>query len=78
MERNKHGEPIERTSFFLSGELTVGLEQLKKRDGVPESESVRRALRAYLAEKGLDLEVLKVEAAKRVAPKKTKKASRTK
>lgn len=47
--------PRTRTSFFLPVGLKDGLAALKDRDGVPESESVRRALTAYLTAKGIDV-----------------------
>ena len=43
-----------RTSFFLDDELRNGLLDLKDRDGVPEAESMRRAIRAFLREKEIE------------------------
>lgn len=54
-----------RTSFFLLPELKEGLTRLKEDIGVPETESVRRALREYLTAKGYDLHQLKIDAANR-------------
>ena len=45
--------PRTRYSFFLDDELAKGLKALKARDGISEAETVRRALAAYLAEKGV-------------------------
>ena len=42
-----------RTSFFISDNLWEGLKALKKRDGVPEAESMRRAIGEYLMKKGI-------------------------
>lgn len=56
MGRKKRPSSQTRTSFFLPAEIKLGLEMLKERDGVPESESARRALRAYLTEKRIDFE----------------------
>lgn len=42
-----------RMSFFIDPELNAALEQLQERDGVPKAESIRRALAAYLEEKGI-------------------------
>jgi hypothetical protein len=42
-----------RYNFFLSDDLRLGLAKLKARDGVPESESIRRALARYLEEQGV-------------------------
>ena len=44
--------PVKRRySFFISDELYEGLKALKEREGVPEAESIRRALDEYLAKK---------------------------
>jgi hypothetical protein len=42
-----------RLSFFIPESLNDGLKALKERDGVAEAESIRRALIAYLREKGV-------------------------
>ena len=42
-----------RISFFLSDHLCEGLKALKERDGVPEAESMRRAIGEYLTNKGI-------------------------
>jgi len=42
-------------SFYLDPELSAGLKEVKERDGVSESEQVRRAVRAWLEAKGLTL-----------------------
>ena len=39
--------------FLISEELANGLKALKERDGVPEGETIRRALAEYLARKGV-------------------------
>ncbi len=44
-----------RTSFYLDAELQAGLKELKERDGTPEAESIRRAIAAYLAAKGIKI-----------------------
>ena len=41
------------TNFRIDADLVMGLKALKARDGVPVSESVRRALRAWLTAKGV-------------------------
>ncbi len=63
MGRKPKEDPQKRTSFFLPEELKHGLERLKQDIGVPETESVRRALREYLTAKGYDIQQLKIEAA---------------
>jgi len=40
-------------SFYIDPDLAAALKALKKRDGTPESEAVRRGLRAYLKSKGV-------------------------
>ncbi len=45
--------PTERVVTFRPDEdLLEGMEALKKRDGAPYSEQIRRALRAWLKTKG--------------------------
>jgi predicted DNA-binding protein len=63
MGRKPKEDKQTRTSFFLPEELKHGLERLKEDIGVPETESVRRALREYLTAKGYDLQQLKADAA---------------
>ena len=45
--------PRMRYSFFLDDELAEGLKALKARDGISEAEAVRRALAAYLTQRGV-------------------------
>lgn len=40
--------PRRRANFYLDDELLDGLKALKARVGIPESESVRRAVAEYL------------------------------
>lgn len=40
-------------AFFISEDLEAGLKALKQQHGTPEAETIRRALAAYLAEKGV-------------------------
>ena len=42
-------------SFYLDPELSAGLKTIKTRDGISESEQVRRAVRQWLETKGLKL-----------------------
>ena len=39
--------------MFIPEELLAGLKALKAEHGTPEAESIRRAIAAYLAEKGI-------------------------
>jgi hypothetical protein len=41
------------TSLELSEELKDGLAAVKERDGIPHSEQIRRALRAWLEDRGV-------------------------
>ena len=40
-------------TFRLEPEILEGLEAIRERDGIPASEQVRRALRAWLETKGI-------------------------
>lgn len=42
-----------RYTFFITDDLDAGLKAVKDRDGVPEAETLRRALTEYLRKKGL-------------------------
>jgi hypothetical protein len=44
---------LHRISLFISDDLGAGLKALKAEHGTPEAESIRRAIGAYLAEKGV-------------------------
>jgi hypothetical protein len=50
-----------RYSFFIDDALYTGLKALKERDGIPESETIRRAISAYLQQRGVSLEGEKAE-----------------
>ena len=45
--------PRKRYSFFIDEELEAGLKALKRRDGMPEAEALRRALAEFLKRKGI-------------------------
>lgn len=45
--------PRKLYNFYIDPELAEGLKELKARTGAPESESVRRALAAYLESQGI-------------------------
>jgi hypothetical protein len=45
--------PRRRANFYLDDELLDGLKTLKARVGIPESESVRRAVGEYLQRQGV-------------------------
>jgi hypothetical protein len=44
--------PRKLYNFYIDPELAAGLKRVKARDGVPEGESIRRALAEYLEKKG--------------------------
>lgn len=48
-----HVTPRERFHVFLDLEQRDGLRYLKNRDGIPEAEQIRRAVDAWLREKGV-------------------------
>lgn len=45
--------PRKLTNFRIDEDLAVGLRQVRERDGIPDSEQIRRALRAWLVGKGV-------------------------
>lgn len=44
---------MRRLAFLIPEDLDAGLKALKEQHGTPEAETIRRALTAYLAEKGV-------------------------
>jgi hypothetical protein len=50
---------MRRVSLFVPQGLLKGLKTLKKQNGTPEAESIRRAIAAYLLEKGVLTEAKK-------------------
>ena len=44
---------MRRFCFYISTELDAGLKALKAQYGTPDAETIRRALTAYLTEKGV-------------------------
>jgi hypothetical protein len=53
------------TTFRLDVDLMAGLQQVKARDGIPVTEQVRRAIRAWLKEKGVTVKTDRTRAATR-------------
>ena len=45
--------PRNRYTFFIDDDQRAGLTQVKERDGISESEQIRRAVAAWLKEKGV-------------------------
>ncbi len=48
--------PLVSTTFKLETEMIAALRELRRRDGVPQTESVRRAIRAWLDQKGVEVQ----------------------
>ncbi len=46
--------PRKRYGFWIDEDLLAGLRIVKDRDGVPESEQIRRAIREWLKSKGVE------------------------
>lgn len=44
---------MRRVSLFIAEDLLAGLDALKAEHGTPHAESIRRAIAAYLVEKGV-------------------------
>jgi len=51
--------PKTASTFRLDDELLDALRQIKERDGIPQSEQIRRALVMWLKSKGLKLRTAK-------------------
>jgi hypothetical protein len=66
--------PKELTAFRVETDIMEGLRRVKDRDGVPLSVQVDRALRAWLAKKGIS--VRKPQAASGTAPKRAGRGTR--
>ena len=47
------GACMRRVSLFISENLLAGLDRLKAEHGTPQAESIRRAIAAYLNQKGV-------------------------
>lgn len=58
MTRQTERQRPHMTSLELPPELKAGLDAVRVRDGVPQSEQIRRAVRAWLESKGIDVEAL--------------------
>ena len=56
-----------RMNFYIDPELAAGLKILKERDGVPESEQIRRGIKLWLESKGI-----------KATPKRARKGGRMK
>ena len=45
--------PLSRYNFFIDEHQRQGLKAVKERDGIPESEQIRRAIAEWLKKKGV-------------------------
>ena len=45
--------PLKATAFRVEADLLEALQEIKRRDGVPVSEQVRRALQAWVESRGV-------------------------
>jgi hypothetical protein len=45
--------PKERYNFLIDPQQRAGLRRIKEREGIPESEQIRRAIDDYLKKKGV-------------------------
>ena len=59
------------TSVELPPDLKAGLDAIRERDGIPQTEAIRRALRSWLEEKGIDVQASRKRGAQR--PSKSRK-----
>lgn len=48
--------PRRRYTFFIDEALAAGLKTLKERDGIAESEAVRRAIAGFLVERRISVD----------------------
>jgi hypothetical protein len=54
MYYNDYMTAVDRVlTFRVEDDVLAGMERLKERDGIPYSEQIRRALRFWLASKGV-------------------------
>ncbi len=60
--------PLKPMNFRLETELLAGLEHVRERDGIPVSEQVRRAIRAWLQDKSVTVNSERKRAATRKRP----------
>ena len=44
---------LRRVTFWVDEDLADALKAIKTRDGIPEAEQLRRAIRAWVGERGL-------------------------
>jgi hypothetical protein len=57
--------PRVRFNFFIDPDQRAALAAIKARDGIPESEQIRRAIAAWVAERGADTKTARKRAGTR-------------
>lgn len=62
--------PIRLASFRLDERILQGMKALHERDGVSQSEQVRRALKAWLDDRGISIDTPQKAARKRASTRK--------
>jgi hypothetical protein len=60
--------PRKRYSFWIDDEQVEGLKAIKERDGVLESEQIRRAINAWLEQRGVTVKTERKRAVTRKRP----------
>jgi hypothetical protein len=60
--------PIHATTLRIDDRLMEGLRAVKERDGIPVSEQLRRAVEAWLREKGVEVKADRKRATTRKRP----------
>jgi len=61
----KRRDPTKRkhmTSIELPPEMKAGLDLVRERDGILQSEQIRRAVAVWLTDKGVDVDALRAKA----------------
>lgn len=61
--------PRRKYSFYIDDDQADGLKAVKERDGVLESEQIRRAINQWLEDKGVKVKTAKPTRGKRVGGK---------
>ena len=57
--------PRNRYTFFIDDEQRAALSAIKERDGISESEQIRRAIKAWIEQKGVVVKAERKRAATR-------------
>ena len=60
--------PRARYTFFIDDDMKAALTTIKERDGISESEQIRRAVKAWIEAKGVELKTERKRAVARKRP----------